>query len=275
VRIGVVGLGLIGGSVVLAALEAGFTVAFYEPLAEVDPTRFQRAQRVGSLLELTRQADLIFIATPISAISDVAAECGRTIRPGTIVSDLASVKLPVAQLLEPKLRGRAIYVPTHPMAGSERSGSQHANPALFRNSVTVVSPDYVSSLAELSDVEEFWTLVGSRPIRATVEEHDHLVGHISHFPHLLAAMLIETIHQSAPQALRLAGPALHDMTRIAASSPDLWTEILLANRLAVLSALRSFTSRISQISGLLESADSNQLQAFLEAAKQTREMVLR
>jgi prephenate dehydrogenase len=271
VRVGVIGLGLIGGSVALAALDAGYRVFFYEPFVDRHDSRFANATRMDSLAALAKDVDLLFIATPVSAVAGLAKDLGRWIRSGATVSDLASVKAPVAEILGPALSGRAIYAPSHPMAGSERSGSKYAEANLFVNAITIVSTDYISSVADLAIAERFWVRAGSKTIRASVAEHDNIVGAVSHLPHLLAGALLQTVFQAGPRSLDFAGPALREMTRVAGASPDLWTEILLANRGSVSFHLRSLISQLSQLSGLLESADAKQLRAFLEAAKRTRE----
>ncbi len=270
VRIGVVGLGLMGGSVALAAQAAGYPVSFYEPFAEVRSTRFAGATRAETLRDLGQVSDLLLIAIPISAFAGLASELAQAVRTGTTVSDLASVKGHVAKILAPALIERAIYIPTHPMAGSERSGSDYARANLFQDSITIVSADFVSSPRDLATIERFWKHLGSKPVRLPIKEHDQVVGAISHFPHLVAGALLEALRSCAPEALDFAGPGLRDLTRVAGGSADLWTEILMTNRDALAVPLKSLVSQLERLSGVLGTGDKKQLRSFLEAARQIR-----
>ena len=178
------------------------------------------------------------------------------------------------EILRPALSGRCEYLPSHPMAGSEKSGPESAKATLFDNSVTIISPEFTVSAESVKLVEDFWRELGSRVLRSSVSEHDRLVAAISHLPHLVAALLIDSIANHTSAALNFAGSGFRDVTRVVSGSPGLWTEILLANRLAMLEHIANFHDTLATVSRFLELADAKSLQAFLEAAKRNRDKVV-
>jgi prephenate dehydrogenase len=273
--VGVIGVGLIGGSIALAARRAGYSVKLFEPFAKLNSRKYRGTVLVQDLPALVTNTQLVIIATPISALASLAEDLAALVQPETVVSDVASVKGAVVEILRPALSGRCEYLPSHPMAGSEKSGPESAKATLFENSVTIVSPDFTVSGESVKLVEDFWRELGSRVLRSSVSEHDRLVAAISHLPHLVAALLIDSIANHTPAALNFAGPGFRDVTRVVSGSPGLWTEILLANRLAMLEHIANFHDTLATVSRFLELADAKSLQAFLEAAKRNRDKLAR
>jgi prephenate dehydrogenase len=271
VNVGVVGTGLIGGSIALAGSRAGYRVTFYEPANCTVETVLSDAARAASLDELASSCDLIFIATPVSMISSVANGLAPSIRSDTIVSDVASVKGPIFERLSEIFKNRCFYVPSHPMAGSEKSGLEAARVNLFENAVTIISPDLCHNKGVLECLARFWREAGSVPVFVDVPAHDRLVAAVSHLPHLLAATLMTHAAQFASEGLGLVGNGFRDSTRIAAGSADLWTEILLANRSDLLTNLYRFRDTLNETIRVLEANDGKGLQAFLDAAKRSRD----
>ena len=269
--IGVIGVGLIGGSIALAARRAGYTVKLFEPFAKLNSRKYRGTVLVQDVRALVTNTQLVIIATPISALASLAKDLAALVRPETVISDVASVKGAVVEILRPALSGRCEYLPSHPMAGSEKSGPESAKATLFDNSVTIISPEFTVSAESVKLVEDFWRALGSRVLRSSVSEHDRLVAAISHLPHLVAALLIDSIANHTPAALNFAGPGFRDVTRVVSGSPGLWTEILLANRLALLEHIANFRDTLETVSQFLELADAKSLQAFLEAAKRNRD----
>ena len=269
--VGVIGVGLIGGSIALAARRAGYSVKLFEPFAKLNSRKYRGTVLVQDLRALVTNTQLVIIATPVSALASLAKDLAALVQPETVVSDVASVKGAVVEILWPALSGRCEYLPSHPMAGSEKSGPESAKATLFDNSVTIISPEFTVSGESVKLVEDFWRELGSRVLRSSVSEHDRLVAAISHLPHLVAALLIDSIANHTPAALNFAGPGFRDVTRVVSGSPGLWTEILLANRLALLEHIANFRDTLQTVSRFLELADAKSLQAFLEAAKRNRD----
>ena len=269
--VGVIGVGLIGGSIALAARRAGYSVKLFEPFAKLDSRKYRGTVRVQDVRAVVTNTQLVIIATPISALASLAKDLAASVQPQTVVSDVVSVKGTVVEILRPALSGRCEYLPSHPMAGSEKSGPESAKATLFDNSVTIISPEFTVSAESVKLVENFWRELGSRILRSSVSEHDRLVAAISHLPHLVAALLIDSIVSHTPTALNFAGPGFRDVTRVVSGSPGLWTEILLANRVALLEHIANFRDTLETVSRFLELADAKSLQAFLEAAKRNRD----
>jgi prephenate dehydrogenase len=273
--VGVIGVGLIGGSIALAARRAGYSVKLLEPFAKLNSRKYRGTVLVQDMRALVTNTQLVIIATPISALASLAKDLAALVQTETVVSDVASVKGAVVEILRPALSGRCEYLPSHPMAGSEKSGPESAKATLFDNSVTIISPEFTVSGESVKLVEDFWRELGSRVLRSSVSEHDRLVAAISHLPHLVAALLIDSIANHTPAALNFAGPGFRDVTRVVSGSPGLWTEILLANRPALLEHIANFRDTLETVSQFLELADAKSLQAFLEAAKRNRDKLAR
>jgi prephenate dehydrogenase len=270
-NLGVIGMGLIGGSIALAGSRAGYRVTFYEPGSTPVETTLSYAVRAASLAELAESSDLIFIATPISSITSVAEQLAPSLKPTAVVSDVASVKGPVFPRLVEILKDRCFYIPSHPMAGSEKSGLEAARVNLFEKAVTLISPDLCQDKQGLESLAQFWRQVGSIPLFVDVLTHDRLVAAVSHLPHLLAAILMMHAAEFATEGLSFVGNGFRDSTRIAAGSPELWREILLANRSDLLTNLYRFRDTLNETIRILEANDAKSLQAFLDAAKRSRD----
>jgi len=273
-NLGVVGTGLIGGSIVLAGNRAGYRVTFYEPANGPAETVLSGAVRAATLDELASSSDLIFIATPVSSIASVADRLAPSVKAGAIVSDVASVKGPVFARLSEIFNRRCFYIPSHPMAGSEKSGLEAARVSLFEGAVTIISPDLCQDKEVLERLAHFWRGAGSVPLFVDVPTHDRLVAAVSHLPHLVAAMLMLHVAEFASQGLGFVGNGFRDSTRIAAGSPELWKEILLANRSDLLTNVYRFRDTLNETIRVLEANDVKSLQAFLDAAKRSRDKLI-
>jgi prephenate dehydrogenase len=273
--IGIVGAGLIGGSIALGAEKAGFSVIVHDRHNSVTGFKLAAATRwAATITEVALSSDLIFIATPISATVAAAEALVSHIRPDTIVSEVASAKQEIAPELFRVLSPHCKYIPAHPMAGSERSGWEAAQPELFQGAVTVICDDFCADPTAAAIMRNFWERLGSTTITLDVITHDRLVAAVSHLPHLLASILVNDIAESFEAAFQVTGRGFRDLTRIASGSPSLWTEILLANRGELLNHLQRFRDRLDQGIQLLERNDAKSLQALLNAAKRNRDKLI-
>ena len=272
--LGVIGTGLIGGSIALAGSRAGYRVVFFEPGSTPVEAVLSNAIRAASIGELAESCDLIFIATPISSITSVAEELAPSLKPASVVSDVASVKGPFFSRLAEIFKDRCSYIPSHPMAGSEKSGLEAARVNLFEKAVTIISPDLCQDKRALDCLVQFWQQAGSIPLFVDVATHDRLVAAVSHLPHLVAAILMVHAAEFATEGLSLVGNGFRDSTRIAAGSPELWKEILLANRTDLLTNLYRFRDTLNETIRVLEGNDAKSLQAFLDAAKRSRDRLV-
>jgi prephenate dehydrogenase len=271
--VGIVGVGMMGGSIALAALRAGYRVFLYDRMAseKLAGPKFREASVVNDLEELVLNSRLIIPATPIGALEEVGGALSELVRPHHVVSDVASVKGSVAEMLAAVLKNRCEYVPAHPMAGSEKSGAEAARHDLFAGAVTLLCPELAVEAASVSLVREFWEKLGTRVVLVSAAAHDQLVAVMSHLPHLVAALLVKHVAGTNREALELCGPGFRDATRIASGAPSLWAEILLSNADALQEQLGAFKRELDEAMILLARKDAKKLQALLDDAKENRD----
>jgi prephenate dehydrogenase len=237
-RVRVVGAGMVGTSVALAAVHAGLTVT----VVDTDPAAARMAASIGAgtvaVATETPSSDgpqLVVVAVPPHAVPDVlAGELAAF--PDAVVTDVASVKGPViAELRDRERRGQidremlSRYVPGHPMAGSERSGPLAARRELFVGRAWAVVTDAGSTPAAIELVRGFVRSCGARTVELTARDHDAAVALVSHLPHVAAATVAALLAEAPAPHLELAGQGVRDVTRIAGSDPELWRQILTAN----------------------------------------------
>ncbi|MBV9391990.1 MAG: prephenate dehydrogenase/arogenate dehydrogenase family protein [Verrucomicrobia bacterium] len=268
--VGIIGVGLIGGSVALSAIRENYKVSLYDPQCALDE-RFRGATRRDDLAGLAAAAQLIIIATPISATVDVGRALGQLVCADHVVSDIASVKAPIVKWLAKTFHGRCEYVPAHPMAGSEKSGSEFARAELFEGAVNILCPEFALDAKTVERVANFWQRLGSRVVMLDAHTHDKAVGAISHLPHLLAAVLVNYAANLALSPFDLAGAGFKDMTRIAAGSPALWEEILWGNCVSIIEHLEAVRESLNDLLAMMKSDGSDKLRALLDEAKANRD----
>ena len=244
-----------------------------------DGAERETARRLGvadlvthDLAGAARGADLVLLCVPPAALPALAARIAPHLEPGAAVSDVASVKAGLVEELteifqRPGETGSR-FVGAHPMAGAERHGLPSARADLFERCVCLLTPlEGRTDPAAVETVGAFWEGLGARVRRLTPRAHDDAVALVSHLPHLVAAALAGL---PEPLATACAGPGWRDMTRLAAGSPELWTEILSHNRAPVTYALRGMISRLGEVLELLETGRDADLQRFLAAARERR-----
>jgi prephenate dehydrogenase len=241
-RVTIVGLGLIGGSLGMALRRqrlAREVVGLSRSMANV-----ARAKRRGAIdwgttdpRRAVGDADLVVLAGPVDTIVPQGRRLARLMRPGRILTDVGSVKGRIVAGLDGRVSNRVAFVGAHPLAGSERRGIETADAGLFRNAVVILTPTARAPRHALTRVARLWRQLGCRVVTMSPQAHDRALAGMSHLPHLLAAGLVNAV---APARNSLAAPSFLEMTRIAASDPDLWDDILLANRGEVLAAMGRF-----------------------------------
>jgi prephenate dehydrogenase len=243
--LGVVGVGLIGGSVGMAARGAGWTV-----LGVDTPDVLARAAPAGAIdrastLAEVRGADAVYVAAPVSRIPDLLTALAPS---EALVTDSGSAKAAIVRrAAEVGLRR---FVGGHPMAGSQLSGVANASPDLFRGARYFLTPtgdtlpDAYAAVTQMVRDD-----LGARPTAVEAERHDLLVAALSHLPHLLAVALLRVTAEMSADALSFAGPSFRDLTRVGAANPALWADILAENAPAVRAALEAFTDAMRRLEG--------------------------
>ena len=237
------------------------------------------------LEDVVPDADTVVLCMPVGAMAGIVLKMLPFLKPEALVTDVGSVKRLVTDTLAPILRGRALFVGSHPMAGSEKAGLVHARADLFRGATCIVTPeaDEIDSDAVVL-ATEFWESLGSRVRLLSPARHDEVCALISHVPHLAAAALVNTVDQQLPAAFEFFGPGFRDTTRVAGGLPEMWTEILTENRAEVIKGLRVLISQLEVAAQSLENVRAGdnrdlldctlshqRLTAFLSAAKDRRD----
>ncbi len=272
-QITIVGVGLIGGSVGLAAKVRG--VARRIVGVGREPRSLARAVELGAihsgtcdLVEGVRHAGLIVVCTPVDQIAEIIVQAAQNCLRGVIFTDGGSTKGSIVARVAGNLPEGIEFVPAHPLAGSEKSGPENAQSELFVKRTTVVTPIPTNSPAAIERVVQFWQALGSTVLMMSPDDHDRALAATSHLPHALAAALAG---MTPIDLLSLTAGGFRDVTRIAAGDPRMWVPIFQANRESVLTALAAFTDRISDFRRMLEAGDGAGLVRWLTEAKQVRD----
>lgn len=286
--VAVCGGGLIGASVALGAALAGHRVRVYDRDATT------RSVLAGSLTagaqgrmtvedaweDAARGADVVVAAVPPSAVADVLVSGAAVAAPDALLTDVASTKRDLVAQVEGSLRAAhgapavARFVGGHPMAGSERSGPGAADATLFSGATWVLTPTGATADALLARASDLVRALGARTLVLGPDEHDRLVGLVSHLPQLVASVLADVaadaVADEREAVMAVAGPGFRDTTRIAASDPGLWLEIIADNRPAVVAALDAFGARFAAMAEAVRSGDAAGLGALLGRASEAR-----
>jgi prephenate dehydrogenase len=273
-QVTIIGVGLIGGSVGLAAKTRG--VARRVVGVDRSPEVLKKAEAVGAidagtaeLAEGVREADLVVACTPVDTIAGVILAAAPHARAGTLFTDAGSTKQQIVMDLARRLPQHVAYVPAHPLAGSEKAGPEHGRADLFVNRTTVlIVGRFAAEWDRTAAVGRFWEALGSRVTLMNADEHDRVLAFTSHLPHAVASAVAGATQK---EWLNLTAGGFRDVTRVAAGDPGLWTAIFQANKEGVLAALAAFGDRLSEFRRLLESGDRAGLERWLTEGKQVRD----
>ncbi len=248
-KIALIGVGLIGGSIALAARRGGLArqIVAATRSAETAATanRLKLVDHCGTdLAEACKDADLVIVCTPVGACGEAAKMIAPSLKPGCILSDVGSVKQAVIRDMQPHVPPGVHFIPTHPVAGTENSGPEAGFAELFDGRWCILTPLPDSDPAAVDKLEAFWKALGSLVERLNPAHHDRILAITSHLPHLIAYTIVGTADDLGghlnSEVLRFAAGGFRDFTRIAASDPTMWRDIFLNNREAVLEVLQRF-----------------------------------
>lgn len=274
-----IGVGLLGGSLGLALQKRKLSaevVGYVRREASVE-TCVQLGVVTEATMDLAAavtDADLIVFCTPLAQMRDLAEQAAPHLKPGAIVTDVGSVKGPVVAAIEPIIAAtEAVFIGSHPMAGSEQSGPSAAREDLYDQAVCIVTPTSRTPEDKLAALEDFWQAVGSRVLRLTPDVHDNLTSRCSHLPHIVAAGLANYVLSPAhpDEQSELCATGFRDTTRIAAGSPEMWRDIVMMNRKHLQRVLGVFVEDLQEFSLALEREDDQAVTEFFEIAKQRRD----
>jgi prephenate dehydrogenase len=278
-KITIVGVGLLGGSIGLAAKKfklageiAGYarrekTIAECEKFGSTDYATTDLCAAVSG-------ADLVILCTPLAQMRPLAEQFLPALKRGAVVTDVGSVKAGVVRELESLIaKAGAHFVGSHPMAGGEKTGVAAARADLFADAICVVTPTKKSNAGAVRKLERFWKALGARVVKLPPAQHDVFVSRASHLPHVVAATLANLVLDPAqPRGqAQLCANGFRDTTRIASGSPEMWRDIALANRKPIAASLNAYLSELQKFQGVLKKGNANAIAKFFDTAKKRRD----
>ncbi len=277
-QLGVIGCGLMGGSFALGLKKAGLVkrVVGYSK----SPSTTEMATRWGvievaaeSALLAVSGSDIVLIAVPVSATEATLKAIRHMVNPNVLVMDVGSTKGNVVSAAKRAL-GKHIdaFVPAHPITGKESGGVQNADAALYSDCQVILTPLPQTNAELVQKATDVWSALGARVLKMTPENHDAAFAAVSHLPHLLAFAYFQSVaaQPAGRDYLSLAGPGFRDFTRIAASEPAVWRDILMANKAEVLIQSQRFRQALDAIEALLKDDDASGLEARIRLISEAR-----
>ena len=277
-KVVVFGVGLIGGSFALGLKEAGAveevvgfgrspkTLQIAQELGIIDRAGINPAHEIGD-------ADLVLLATPVGQMADIMARIVPYLGPDTIVTDGGSTKCDVVAAARAAFGDRIRqFVPAHPIAGAENSGAAAARADLYRERKVVITPLPENTALSVARVRSAWEWCGAQMFELTPQEHDQVFAAVSHLPHLLSYALVHdlAIRDNRELFFTFAASGFRDFTRIAASHPEMWRDIALAIREALLVELDRYTAQLADLRTALAGNDGARLEAIFDSARGAR-----
>ncbi|MDQ6968486.1 MAG: prephenate dehydrogenase/arogenate dehydrogenase family protein [Mariprofundaceae bacterium] len=271
----VIGTGLIGGSVALALRRAGCV----ERITGVgrSAANLEEAVRLGiiddfdhDIKKAVADADMVLIAVPVAACDSVFQSLASSLSAGAIVTDAGSTKQSVMISAAKYLKDVSRFVPAHPIAGTEHSGSAAAFAELFEDRMCILTPNEKTEAKALAKVTALWQAVGSHVEVMSAREHDDVLASVSHLPHLAAFAIVNAVGKN-DAAFRFAAGGFRDFTRIASSSPEMWRDIALCNSLAIVDKIDALQAELKALRDALNDSDGDVLLEKFKAAKQARD----
>jgi len=278
-RLSIIGVGLIGGSFACALREAG-------EVGEVvgcgrNVAQLEKARELGVIDRFETDpgcavvgADVVLLAVPLGAMQSVMASMAAHLQKEVLLTDVGSAKgcvVTAAQQVFSTLPGG--FVPAHPIAGTEKSGVEAAFAQLFQQRRVIITPTPQSSPQAVKKLRALWQACGADVVEMAVQHHDEILAATSHLPHMLAYALVDTLarREDKQEIFDYAAGGFRDFTRIASSNPEMWRDICLANRDALVKMLQAFSDDLGQLATAVKNADSQFLKETFERAKQARD----
>jgi prephenate dehydrogenase len=268
-RLAVVGTGLIGTSIALAAGRAGTRCRGFDPDVGVLEGAAGRGalEPARSLADAVADAQLVVVAVPVGAAPEVVQETLDAAGADAVVTDVASTKRPFVSFADPR------FVPSHPVAGGTTGGPDRAAADLFDAATWFLTPTEASSADSVALVERFVASLGARPVRTDAEAHDRLLALTSHLPHALANLLMLRVAEAAAEGdepFAFASASLREMTRLAGANAAVWSDIFLGNADEIVAALGGFRSSLDALEQALRAGDRDSIEASIAAAAEAR-----
>lgn len=282
-RVALIGLGLIAGSIALAAKRRGLAETVVGT-ARTAQTR-ETAQKIGLVDEVfetpeqaVKDADLVILCVPVGAMAAVAAQIGPYLKAGCVISDVGSVKQAVIDAVSPHLPDGVIFIPAHPLAGTEHSGPEAGFATLFDNRFCLLTPTDAAPEGEIARYREFWEQMGAKVEQMDAEHHDRVLAVTSHVPHIIAYTMVGVADDlrrvTNSEVIKYSAAGFRDFTRIAASDPTMWRDVFLNNEAATLEILGRFTEELFALQRAIRKGDGELLFDYFTRTRAIRRGIL-
>ena len=276
-HIALIGLGLLGSSLAHAIRahlpDARVTGYDSDPAVRVRAAELSLAEIADDPAEAVRGAGLVILCVPVGAMADAAAALAPGLSPDAVVSDVGSSKQSVAKALAAALPGHTV-IPAHPVAGTERSGPDAGFASLFHNRWCILTPPLDANSTAVARLSAFWAALGANVETMDPAHHDLVLAITSHLPHLIAYTIVGTASDleavTRSEVIKYSAGGFRDFTRIAASSPEMWRDISLANQGALLGELDAYLSQLTEIRAMLAAGDGAALEGVYANARRAR-----
>ncbi|OGP12928.1 MAG: prephenate dehydrogenase [Deltaproteobacteria bacterium GWA2_47_9] len=282
-KLTVIGVGLIGGSLAMALRKKGMvgeivgvgrSIPNLELAAKLDVIdKFTTDPAAGAI-----GADLVVIATPVASMAEMMKKIAPYLKEGAIVTDVGSVKGAITREAKGLLPTGVHFVGGHPIAGTEESGVCAAFPALFEKHRCILTPTVKTDKEALNKIKEIWEAAGSEVILMDAEKHDSILAAVSHLPHVIAYSLVNTVDDVKDfeeSILKYSAGGFRDFTRIASSSPEMWRDICLLNREAVIDMITRFEKSLSRLKRYIKESDGHEIFKEFDKSKKARDSIVK
>ncbi|RJP21994.1 MAG: prephenate dehydrogenase/arogenate dehydrogenase family protein [Candidatus Abyssobacteria bacterium SURF_5] len=275
-KVAIIGVGLIGGSIGLALKKRGLCGSItglgrsHQSLANAAKAG-AIDEAAPDIPEAVNGADLVVVCTPVGSVAGVIAEMDSSLEENAYVTDVGSTKLNIVRAVEELPRASMRYVGSHPLAGSDRKGAAHASADLFEGAAVFVTPTLATNPQVNETIQELWARLGAKVVEVAPEAHDRIVARTSHLPHIAASLLVAGLRTLSPEDNRLVGKGFLDTTRIAASDPEMWTEICLENIEEIREAMATLREDMEEFDLYLSEGSYEKLFEFFRSVKIVRD----
>ena len=283
-QVSIIGCGLIGSSVFRALKKNNFakkvlTFDNDKSVSEIINKENLSDKTVSSPKEAVSNADLVLISTPLSSFEPAVDSIKKYLKSGSILTDTSSVKKGADAIVKKMNLKNISWIPSHPVAGTEKSGPRAGSSDLFKDRWTILTPDSKIKDSDVKKLSLFWESMGSKVKIMSAEDHDKILSLTSHLPHVIAYNLVKTAmgddEKTKKDIIRYSAGGLRDFTRIAASNPIMWKDIFIDNSDLIIDGINKFSKSLDEFKKAITEKDSKKLLEIFEKSKEFREAIIK
>ena len=283
-QVSIIGCGLIGSSVFRALKKSSLarTVITFDDnksVCEIIKKENLTDKIVSNPKEAVNNADLVLISTPLSGFEKAVNSIKDHLKPGSILTDTSSIKKGPNEIIKKIKLDNISWIPSHPVAGTEKSGPMAGFSELFQNRWTILCPEPNVKKEDIKKVSDFWESIGSKVKIMSISEHDQILSLTSHLPHVIAYNIVKTSMSNSEKVkkdiVRYSAGGLRDFTRIAASDPIMWKDIFIDNSELIITAIDNFVKNLTEFKNAIKEKDSKKLLDIFEKSKEFRDEIIK